>query len=86
MILNFVQNLQKTLNNMPHNPMIEIVLEKALNALSACDNVLAQELITLEYKEERFKSADQIKERVKQISDLKREVESVLRQGNSLDL
>jgi len=71
---------------MPHNPMIEIVLEKALNALSACDNVLAQELITLEYKEERFKSADQIKERVKQISDLKREVESVLRQGNSLDL
>ena len=66
--------------------MIEIVLEKALNALSACDNVLAQELITLEYKEERFKSADQIKERVKQISDLKREVESVLRQGNSLDL
>jgi hypothetical protein len=71
---------------MAHNPMIEIVLEKALNALSACDNVLAQELITLEYKEERFKSADQIKERVKQISDLKREVESVLRQGNSLDL
>jgi len=66
--------------------MIEIVLEKALNALSACDNVLAQELITLEYKEERFKNADQIKERVKQISDLKREVESVLRQGNSLDL
>jgi len=66
--------------------MIEIVLEKALNALSACDNVLAQELITLEYKEERFKTADQIKERVKQISDLKREVESVLRQGNSLDL
>jgi hypothetical protein len=71
---------------MAHNPMIEIVLEKALNALSACDNVLAQELITLEYKEERFKNADQIKERVKQISDLKREVESVLRQGNSLDL
>jgi hypothetical protein len=71
---------------MPHNPMIEIVLEKALNALSACDNVLAQELITLEYKEERFRNADQIKERVKQISDLKREVESVLRQGNSLDL
>ena len=71
---------------MPHNPMIEIVLEKALNALSACDNVLAQELITLEYKEERFKNPDQIKERVKQISDLKREVESVLRQGNSLDL
>lgn len=71
---------------MAHNPMIEIVLEKALNALSACDNVLAQELITLEYKEERFRNADQIKERVKQISDLKREVESVLRQGNSLDL
>jgi hypothetical protein len=71
---------------MAHNPMIEIVLEKALNALSACDNVLAQELITLEYKEERFKNADQIKERVKHISNLKREVESVLRQGNSLDL
>ena len=66
--------------------MIEIVLEKALNALSACDNILAQELITLEYKEERFKNADQIKERVKYISNLKREVESVLRQGNSLDL
>jgi hypothetical protein len=54
--------------------------------LSACDNILAQELITLEYKEERFKNADQIKERVKYISNLKREVESVLRQGNSLDL
>lgn len=71
---------------MAHNPMIEIVLEKALNALSSCDNVLAQELITLEYKEERFKSAEQIKERIKYISELKREVESVLRQGNSLDL
>lgn len=75
---------------MPHNPMIEIVLEKALNALSACDNVLAQELITLYAIEGRFRDADQIKdqikERVKQISDLKREVESVLRQGNSLDL
>lgn len=71
---------------MAHNPMIEIVLEKALNALSHCDNVLAQELITLEYKEERFKNAEQIKERVEYIKSLKKDVESILRQGDSLNL
>ena len=71
---------------MAHNPMIEIVLEKALNALSQCDNVLAQELITLEYKEARFKDSEQVKTRIKEITELKRQVESILRQGNSLDI
>ena len=71
---------------MAHNPMIEIVLEKALNALSQCDNVLAQELITLQYKEDRFKDAEQIQNRIKEITELKRQVEAIIRQGNSLDI
>ena len=78
---------------MSHNPMVEIVLETALNVLTDAHDVIRDECISLEFQikrvSENLKEGESIKpleERLERYSKLKQDIGKVLRQGNSLDI
>ena len=78
---------------MSHNPMVEIVLETALNVLTDAHDVIRDECISLEFQIKRIKDthpeAESIKpleERLERYSKLQQDIGKVLRQGNSLDI
>jgi hypothetical protein len=79
---------------MAHNPMVEIVLEHALNALTEVQDILSKEITTTQFIIlEIEKSPNKIeaelvayKERLDQYTKVKQTVDKVLRQGNSLDI
>lgn len=78
---------------MAHNPMVEIVLEKALNVLTEVQDVLAQEIVTLQFmivNIEKHMNKDeecvQYRERLDKYFKIKESVDKVIRQGNSLDI
>jgi hypothetical protein len=78
---------------MAHNPMVEIVLEKALNVLTEVQDVLAQEIVTLQFmivNIEKHMNKDeecvQYRERLDKYFKIKESVDKVVRQGNSLDI
>jgi hypothetical protein len=60
---------------MPNNPMYEILLEKAGNILSECENYLDEELLT-----------DATPEKLARINNLRKEIQKVIKQIDSLDL
>ena len=73
--------------------MIEIVLEKALNVLTEVQDVLAQEIVTLQFmivNIEKHMNKDeecvQYRERLDKYFKIKESVDKVVRQGNSLDI
>jgi hypothetical protein len=78
---------------MAHNPMVEIVLEHALNTLTEVQEILAKEIVTLQFmileiekcmnKEEE---CVQYRERLDQYTKVKQSVDKVIRQGNALDI
>jgi hypothetical protein len=78
---------------MAHNPMVEIVLEHALNTLTEVQEILAKEIVTLQFmileiekvmnKEEE---CVQYRERLDKYTKVKQSVDKVLRQGNALDI
>ena len=78
---------------MPHNPMIEIVLEKALNALTECQELSANEVVSLEFQivniephMPKGEKADQYRQRLDKYMKVKEAVDKVIRQGNALDI
>jgi hypothetical protein len=78
---------------MAHNPMVEIVLEKALNVLTEVQDILAQEIVTLQFmivNIEKHMNKDeecvQYRERLDKYFKIKESVDKVVRQGNSLDI
>jgi hypothetical protein len=78
---------------MAHNPMVEIVLEKALNVLTEVQDILAQEIVTLQFmivNIEKHMNKDeecvQYRERLDKYLKIKESVDKVVRQGNSLDI
>ena len=73
--------------------MVEIVLEKALNVLTEVQDVLAQEIVTLQFmivNIEKHMNKDeecvQYRERLDKYFKIKESVDKVVRQGNSLDI
>ena len=83
---------------MPYNPMYEILLGKSLDALAQCDRIIADKIFTLELTNKRLadavsnisnskvESIDQIAIQLTELTKLKREIEAILKQGNSLDI
>ena len=78
---------------MAHNPMVEIVLEKALNVLTEVQDILAQEIVTLQFmivNIEKHMNKDeecvQYRDRLDKYFKIKESVDKVVRQGNSLDI
>jgi len=77
---------------MPYNPMFEILLGKSLDALAQCDKIIADKIFTLELTNKRMsqsvkvESLDQIDNQIAELNKLKREIETILKQGNSLDI
>jgi len=78
---------------MAHNPMVEIVLEKALNVLTEVQDVLAQEIVTLQFMivniEKNMPVGEecvQYRDRLDKYFKVKESVDKVVRQGNSLDI
>jgi len=78
---------------MAHNPMIEIVLEKALNALTEVQDILAEEVVSLEFQivniEQNMpkgEKADNYRKRLDRYMKVKESVDKVIRQGNALDI
>lgn len=78
---------------MAHNPMVEIVLEKALNVLTEVQDILAQEIVTLQFmivNIEKHMNKDeecvQYRERLDKYFKIKESVDKVVRQGNALDI
>ena len=73
--------------------MVEIVLEKALNVLTEVQDILAQEIVTLQFmivNIEKHMNKDeecvQYRERLDKYFKIKESVDKVVRQGNSLDI
>ena len=78
--------------------MYEILLGKSLDALAQCDRIIADKIFTLELTNKRLadavsnisnskvESIDQIAIQVTELTKLKREIEVILKQGNSLDI
>ena len=60
---------------MAKNPMYEILLEKAVNTLSSCEDYLTKEL-DKQHTPEEFK----------QINELLHEIQKVIKQADSLNL
>jgi transcription initiation factor IIE alpha subunit len=60
---------------MPQNPMLEILLEKAVNTLSKCEDYLDEETFT-ETTPEKFK----------RINDLRQEIQKIIKQADTLNL
>lgn len=79
---------------MAHNPMVEIVLEHALNALTEVQDILAKEIVTtqfiiLEIEKNPNKIEEECvayRERLDQYTKLKQTIDKVIRQGNALDI
>jgi hypothetical protein len=78
---------------MAHNPMVEIVLESALNVLTEAHDVIRDECISIEFQIKRMKDGLQqndtclpLEKRLEEYSKLKNAISKVLRQGNSLDI
>lgn len=78
---------------MAHNPMIEIVLEKALNVLTEVQEILAQEIVTLQFmivniEKQMPKNEEcvEYRDRLDKYFKIKESVDKVVRQGNSLDI
>ena len=78
--------------------MYEILLGKSLDALAQCDKVIAEKIFTLELTNKRLADAmsvtantkvdgiDQLATQISELTKLKREIEAILKQGNSLDI
>lgn len=73
--------------------MVEIVLEKALNVLTEVQDILAQEIVTLQFmivNIEKHMNKDeecvQYRERLDKYFKIKESVDKVVRQGNALDI
>ena len=78
--------------------MYEILLGKSLDALAQCDRIIADKIFTLELTNKRLadavsnisnskvESIDQIAIQLTELTKLKREIEAILKQGNSLDI
>lgn len=73
--------------------MVEIVLEKALNVLTEVQDILAQEIVTLQFmivNIEKHMNKDeecvQYRDRLDKYFKIKESVDKVVRQGNSLDI
>lgn len=78
---------------MAHNPMVEIVLEHALNTLTEVQEILAKEIVTLQFMileiEKHMNKEEecvQYRERLAQYTKVKQSVDKVIRQGNALDI
>lgn len=78
---------------MAHNPMVEIVLEQALNALTEVQDILAKEIVTtqfiileIEKNPNREEECVAYRERLDQYTKLKQTIDKVVRQGNALDI
>ena len=78
---------------MAHNPMIEIVLESALNVLTDVEGVIENEIVSLQFEiiniekvMPKGEEAVQHRERLDKYIKLKQDIMKVLRQGNSLNL
>lgn len=78
--------------------MYEILLGKSLDALAQCDRIIADKIFTLELtnkrladavsniSNEKVSSIDQLSVQISELTKLKREIELILKQGNSLDI
>jgi hypothetical protein len=78
--------------------MYEILLGKSLDALAQCDKVIAEKIFTLELTNKRLAEGvsvtssnkvggiDQLVTQISELTKLKREIEVILKQGNSLDI
>jgi hypothetical protein len=78
---------------MAHNPMIEIVLEHALNVLTDAETVVETEIVSLtfvilnmEKAMPKGEQAVQHRERLDKYLKLQQDIQKVLRQGNGLNL
>jgi hypothetical protein len=78
---------------MAHNPMVEIVLEHALNALTDVQTLLAEQIVGVEFEiiniEKHMikgETAEHQRKKLDRLQKLKDSVDKVVRQGNSLDI
>lgn len=78
---------------MAHNPMVEIVLESALNVLTDVETVIENEIVSLQFEiiniekaMHKDEKAVQHRERLNKYFKLQQDIAKVLRQGNSLNL